>query len=138
MQRVILLTEEEYNQIKSESPSSIMQATINNLKSTNDKLTAEVFELRKELQTYKLGGAKPRLEDYKIRFITQYSKLIESYNLLATNKIKESLVETSNQTGITVDRIKQILKDGVANNIIKRQQSTHEPRLPPQHFQVSC
>ena len=121
MQRVILLTEEEYNQIKSESPSSILQATLTNLKTTNDKLTAEVFELRKELQTYKLGGAKPRLEDYKIRFITQYSTLIESYNLLATNKIKESLVETSNQTGITVDRIKQILKDGVANNIIKRQ-----------------
>jgi len=121
MQRVILLTEEEYNQIKSESPSSIMQATINNLKSTNDKLTAEVFELRKELQTYKLGGAKPRLEDYKTRFITQYSTLIESYNLLATNKIKESLIETSNQTGIPVDRIKQILKDGVANNIIQRQ-----------------
>lgn len=121
MQRVILLTEEEYNQIKSESPSSIMQATINNLKSTNDRLTAEVFELRKELQTYKLGGAKPRLEDYKTRFITQYSTLIESYNLLATNKIKESLVETSNQTGIPVDRIKQILKDGVANNIIQRQ-----------------
>lgn len=121
MQRVILLTEEEYNQIKSQSPSSIMQATISNLKSTNDRLTAEVFELRKELQTYKLGGAKPRLEDYKTRFITQYSTLIESYNLLATNKIKESLVETSNQTGIPVDRIKQILKDGVANNIIQRQ-----------------
>lgn len=98
-----------------------MQATINNLKSTNDRLTAEVFELKKELQTYKLGGAKPRLEDYKTRFITQYSTLIESYNLLATNKIKESLVETSNQTGIPVDRIKQILKDGVANNIIQRQ-----------------
>ena len=121
MQRVILLTEEEYEQLKSESPSSIMQATMNNLKSTNDRLTAEVFELRKELQTYKLGGAKPRLEDYKTRFITQYSTLIESYNLLATNKIKESLVETSNQTGIPVDRIKQILKDGVANNIIQRQ-----------------
>jgi len=121
MQRVILFTEEEYEQLKSESPSSIMQATMNNLKSTNDRLTAEVFELRKELQTYKLGGAKPRLEDYKTRFITQYSTLIESYNLLATNKIKESLVETSNQTGIPVDRIKQILKDGVTNNIIQRQ-----------------
>lgn len=121
MQRVILLTEEEYNQIKSESPSSIMQATINNLKAINDKQTAEIFELRKELQTYKLGGARPKLEDFKTRFIAQYSTLIESYNILATSKVKESINITSNQTGIPVYRIKQILKDGVANNIIQRQ-----------------
>lgn len=121
MQRVILLTEEEYNQIKSESPSSIMQATLTNLKATNDKQTAEIFELRKELQTYKLGGARPKLEDFKTRFIAQYSTLIESYNILATSKVKESLTLTSDQTGIPVDRIKQILKDGVANSIIQRQ-----------------
>lgn len=121
MQRVILLTEDEYTQIKSESPSSIMQATINNLKTTNDKLTAEIYELKAELQTYKLGGAKPRLDDFKTRFISQYSTLIESYNILSTNKVKESIILTSNQTGIPADRIKQIFKDGVANNIIQRQ-----------------
>lgn len=123
MQRVILLTEEEYDQIKSESPSSIMQATLTNLKATNDKQTEEIFELRKELQTYKLGGARPKLEDFKTRFIAQYSTLIESYNILATNKVKESLTITSNQTGIPVDRIKQILKDGVVNNILQRKQN---------------
>lgn len=73
MQKVILLTEEEYNQIKSESPSSIMKATIDNLKVSNDKLTLQVFELTKELQTYKLGGAKPRLEDFRVRYKARYS-----------------------------------------------------------------
>lgn len=120
MQRVILLTEEEYNQIKSESPSSIMQATINNLKATNEKLTAENFELGKELQTYKLGGAKPRLDDFKVRYKARYSELVHTYNILSNGKIKDTLAKTAKELRRTSKEVKDILKDGVSNNVIER------------------
>lgn len=122
MQKVILLTEEEYQTLKTESPSGILQATVSNLKFSNEKLLAEVSSLKAELATYKLGGATPRpkLEDYATRFKTQYQTLIDSYNSLATPKIKESLYKTSNETGIPYDRVKQILKEGVNNKILKR------------------
>lgn len=120
MQRVILLTEEEYNQIKSESPSSIMKATIDNLKASNDKLTLQVFELTKELQTYKLGGAKPRLEGFRVRYKARYSELVHTYNILSNGKIKDTLAKTAKELRRTSKEVKDILKDGVSNNVIER------------------
>lgn len=120
MQKVILLTEEEYNQIKSESPSSIMKATIDNLKASNDKLTLQVFELTKELQTYKLGGAKPRLEDFRVRYKARYSELVHTYNILSNGKIKDTIAKTAKELRRTPKEVKEILKDGITNNVIQR------------------
>lgn len=120
MQKVILLTEEEYNQIKSESPSSIMKATIDNLKTSNDKLTLQVFELTKELQTYKLGGAKPRLEDFRVRYKARYSELVHTYNILSNGKIKDTVAKTARELRRTPKEVKEILKDGITNNVIER------------------
>jgi len=120
MQKVILLTEEEYNQIKSESPSSIMKATIDNLKASNDKLTLQVFELTKELQTYKLGGAKPRLEDFRVRYKARYSELVHTYNILSNGKIKDTVAKTARELRRTPKEVKEILKDGITNNVIER------------------
>ena len=57
MQRVILLTDNEYNELKSGSPSSILQATADNYKKQNEALTKQVYDLNCELATYKLASA---------------------------------------------------------------------------------
>lgn len=120
MQRVILLTEEEYNQIKSESPSSIMQATINNLKATNDKQAEDIYKLKAELLTYKLGGAKPRLDDFIVRYKARYSELVHTYNILSNGKIKDTVAKTARELRRTPKEVKEILKDGITNNVIER------------------
>ena len=122
MQRVILLTEEEYTQLKSETPSALMQATIDKLKQSNETMQRQIFTLQAELQTYQLAGAnkRPALDDYKTRFIAKYSKLIETYNAVATDRIKDSLIKTYEITKIPAAEIKAILKEGTDNKIIQR------------------
>lgn len=121
MQRVILLTEEEYNQIKSESPSSILQATLTNLKTTNDKLTTQVYELQKELANYKLVSSTKSENPFSTRgFSTK--DLVNEYNSLSktTKAIKPILSSMAVTFNTSVQDIKTYLKDAIATGYISR------------------
>ena len=122
MQRVIILTEDEYNEIKSNSPSSILQATANNLKRSNDQLTKQVSELQQELSTYKLVSAakKPSLTDrgYTYRdYVREYNFIAESTK---TKAFKTTLTELASYLHTNVDTIKYTLKRAADNGAIYR------------------
>lgn len=122
MQRVIILTEDEYTQLKSESPSSILQATADNLKKSNDILTQQLAELQQELSTYKLVSAakEPSYTDrgYTFRdYVREYNFIAESTK---TKSLKAVITKLANYLQINVDTIKSELKRAVNNGTIYR------------------
>ena len=127
MQRVIILTEDEYDQLKSESPSSILQATANNLKKSNDLLTKQVSELQQELSTYKLVSAtkEPSSLDrgytYK-DFVREYNFIAESEN----HKTKKPvLLQIAKNLQVTSLKVKEVLKEATVNGSIHRDARTN-------------
>lgn len=127
MQRVIILTEDEYNEIKSNSPSSILQATADNLKKSNDQLTKQVSELQQELSTYKLVSVtkEPSLTDrgYTFRdYVREYNFIAESEN----HKTKKPvLLQIAKNLQVTPLKIKEVLKEATVNGSIHRDTRTN-------------
>lgn len=122
MQRVIILTEDEYNEIKSNSPSSILQATADNLKKSNDLLTKQVYELSKELSTYKLTSTykepSPLDRGYTFRdYAREYNFIVECKK---TKAFKSTLTELASFLFTTPDVIKSELKRATDNGTIYR------------------
>lgn len=122
MQRVIILTEDEYNEIKSNSPSSILQATADNLKKSNDSLTKQVSELQQELSTYKLVSAakepSPLNRGYTFRdYVREYNFIVESTK---TKAFKLTITELAKSLQTNADTIKSELKRATDNGTIYR------------------
>ena len=122
MQRVIILTEDEYTQLKSESPSSILQATADNLKRSNDLLTQQLAELQQELSTYKLVSAtkEPSHTDrgYTFRdYVREYNFIVESTKSKA---FKPTLAELSSYLQVDQNVIKSELKQATFKKTIYR------------------
>ena len=122
MQRVIILTEDEYNEIKSNSPSSILQATADNLKKANDQLTKQVLELQQELSTYKLVSAskEPSSLDrgYTFRdYVREYNFIAESTK---TKTFRLTLNELAYNLQTNLSIIKSELKRAADNGTIYR------------------
>ena len=122
MQRVILLTDKEYTELKSQSPSSILQATADNYKKQNEALTKQVQDLQSELSTYKLASAtkQPSITDrgytYK-DFIREYNYISESTK---EKGFKATILEVAQNLQVNTDVIKETLKRAVNSNLIYR------------------
>ena len=122
MQRVIILTEDEYTQLKSESPSSILQATADNLKKSNDHLTKQVSELQQELSTYKLVSVTKEpstlARGYTFRdYVREYNFIVECKK---TKAFKSTITELASFLFTTPDIIKSELKRATDNGTIYR------------------
>ena len=122
MQRVIILTEDEYDQLKSESPSSILQATVGNLKKSNDHLTKQVSELQQELSTYRLVSATKEpstlARGYTFRdYVREYNFIVECKK---TKAFKSTITELASFLFTTPDIIKSELKRATDNGTIYR------------------
>ena len=122
MQRVIILTDKEYEELKSQSPSSILQATADNYKKQNEALTKQVQDLQFELNTYKLAGVtkQPAVTDrgytYK-DFVREYNYISESTK---EKGFKATILEVAQNLQVNTDVIKETLKRAVNDNLIYR------------------
>ena len=122
MQRVILLTDNEYNELKSQSPSSILQATADNYKKQNELLTKQIQDLQSELSTYKLVSAvkQPSITDrgytYK-DFVREYNYISESTK---EKGFKATILEVAQNLQVNTNVIKETLKRAVNDNLIYR------------------
>ena len=122
MQRVILLTDNEYNELKSASPSAIIEATLANYKKQNEALIKQVQNLQEELNTYKLSSAikQPSITDrgytYK-DFVREYNYISESTK---EKGFKATLLEVAQNLRVNTDVIKETLKRAVNDNLIYR------------------
>lgn len=123
MQRVIILTEQEYTDLKSASPSSILEATLANYKKQNEQLAKQVYDLQSELATYKLVSVskEPSLltnRGYTYKdFVREYNFIVESEN----HKTKKPvLLQLAKNLGVTPLSIKEALKEATTNGSIHR------------------
>ena len=126
MQRVILLTDNEYNELKSQSPSSILQATADNYKKQNEALTRQVYDLQAELNTYKLASAVK--EPSIINRGYTYKDYVREYNFMSTRDkgFKTTLQELGDYLYKTPLSIKEVLKQAVHAKLIKRDTKTNK------------
>lgn len=121
MQRVIILTEQEYTELKSASPSSILEATLANYKKQNEQLSEQIVDLRAELDTYKLFSATKETSDsrgytYK-DFVREYNFIVDSEN----HKTKKPvLLQLAKNLEVTTLSIKEALKEATTNGSIHR------------------
>ena len=127
MQRVIILTEDEYTQLKSESPSSILQATADNLKKSNDQLTKQVSELQQELSTYKLVSVTKEpstlARGYTFRdYVREYNFIAESENYKTKKPV---LLQIAKNLQVTPLSVKEVLKEATVNESIHRDTRTN-------------
>ena len=123
MQRVILLTEQEYQDLKTSSPSGILEQTLANFKAKCQQQSDTITSLNSELQTYILGGAtkkQPQVSE-EIQNLKDY---INTYNIVAhaiqTKAIKPVIDLTASYFQIDPIMLKRTLKDAVSNNLIER------------------
>ena len=82
MQRVVLLTEQEYQDLRSASPSGIIEQTLANFKAKCQQQSDTIASLNLELQTYILGGAtkkQPQVSE-EIQNLKDY---VNTYNIVA-------------------------------------------------------
>ena len=128
MQRVIILTEKEYDELKSQSPSSILQATADNYKKQNEALTKQVHILQTELNTYKLASSikQPSITD---RGYT-YKDFVREYNFISESTkekgLKATILEVAQNLQVNTDVIKETLKRAINDNIICRDTKTNK------------
>ena len=128
MQRVIILTDKEYEELKSGSPSSILQATADNYKKQNEALTKQVYDLNCELATYKLANAvkEPSLlnRGYTYKdYVREYNFIVESQNYKTKKAVLIQLAKNL-QTNPLV--IKESLKEAATNGHIHRDTRTNK------------
>ena len=128
MQRVILLTDNEYNELKSGSPSSILQATADNYKKQNEALTKQVYDLQVELNTYKLASAirEPSITNrgytYK-DYVREYNFIVDSQNCKTIKAVLTQLAKNLQMQPLT---IKAILKEATTKGHIHRDTRTNK------------
>lgn len=128
MQRAIILTEEEYNDIKSQSPSSILQATADNYKKQNETLTKKVYDLQAELATYKLASAvkEPSIisRGYTCKdYIREYNFIVDSTK---EKGIKATILKVAKNLQIDPTTIKETIKQAVDSKLITRDTKTNK------------
>ena len=128
MQRVIILTDKEYEELKSGSPSSILQATADNYKKQNEALTKQVYDLNCELATYKLANAvkEPSLlnRGYTYKdYVREYNFIVESQKYKTKKAVLIQLAKNL-QTNPLV--IKESLKEATTNGHIHRDTRTNK------------
>jgi hypothetical protein len=119
MQHLIQLTLEEYEQLKNEKPSTLLNQTISNLKAKNQELLDKLSVLQTELDTYVLGGAKPRQADTKQSY-DPVPELVKVYNESNQSAVKPALEYASKNSIYVPQHIKKVLKEATNNNIIYR------------------
>ena len=128
MQRVIILTDNEYNELKSASPSAIIEATLTNYKKQNELLTKQVQDLQSELSMYKLASAvkQPSITDrgytYK-DFVREYNFIVDAEK----HKTKKLvLLQLAKNLQVTPLSIKEALKEATTNGLIHRDTRTNK------------
>ena len=122
MQRVIILTDKEYEELKSQSPSSILQATADNYKKQNEALTKQVQDLQFELALYQLTGTT-NSQPGSTRGYT-YKDYVREYNFISESTkekgFKATILEVAQNLQVNSDIIKETLKRAVNDNLIYR------------------
>lgn len=121
MQRVILLTEQEYQDLKTASPSGILEQTLANFKAKCQQQSDTIASLNLELQTYILGGATKKQPE-EIQNLKDY---LNTYNIVAhviqTKAIKPVIIDlTASYFQLDPITLKRVLKDAVTNNLVER------------------
>lgn len=123
MQRVVILTEEEYQELKTTSPSGIAEQTLANYKAKYQEQSAKIAELNAELQTYILGGATKRQASISEE-MQNLKDYINTYNIVAhaiqTKAIKPVIDLTASYFQIEPILLKRVLKDAVINNLVEK------------------
>ena len=128
MQRVIILTDKEYDELKSQSPSSILQATADNYKKQNEALTKQIYDLQKELTTYKLASAvkEPSIANrgytYK-DYVREYNFIVESQKYKTKKAV---LIQLAKNLQTNPLAIKESLKEATTNGHIHRDTRTNK------------
>ena len=123
MQRVILLTEQEYQELKTASPSGILEQTLANFKAKCQQQSDTIASLNLELQTYILGGAtkkQPQVSE-EIQNLKDY---VNTYNIVAhaiqTKAVKPVIDLTALYFQIEPILLKRVLKDAVINDLVEK------------------
>ena len=124
MQRVILLTEQEYQDLKTASPSGILEQTLANFKAKCQQQSDTIAALDLELQTYILGGATKKQSQTISKEIQDLKDYVNTYNIVAhaiqTKAIKPVIDLTASYFQIDPTMLKRTLKDAVSNNLLER------------------
>ena len=124
MQRVILLTEQEYQDLKSASPSGILEQTLANFKAKCQQQSDTITALDLELQTYILGGATKKQSQTISKEMQDLKDYVNTYNIVAhaiqTKAVKPVIDLTASYFQIDPTMLKRILKDAVSNNLLER------------------
>ena len=124
MQRVILLTEQEYQDLKTSSPSGILEQTLANFKAKCQQQSDTIASLNLELQTYILGGATKKQSQTISKEIQELNDYVNTYNIVAhaiqTKAVKPVIDLTASYFQIDPTMLKRILKDAVSNNLLER------------------
>ena len=128
MQRVIILTDKEYEELKSQSPSSILQATADNYKKQNEALTKQVQDLQTELALYQLTGTA-NSQPNSTRGYT-YKDYVREYNFIVDSqkcKTKKAvLIQLAKNLQTSPLAIKESLKEATTNGHIHRDTRTNK------------
>lgn len=124
MQRVILLTEQEYQELKTASPSGILEQTLANFKAKCQQQSETIASLNLELQTYILGGATKKQSQTISKEIQELNDYVNTYNIVAhiiqTKAVKPVIDLTASYFQIDPITLKRVLKDAVSNNLVER------------------
>ena len=124
MQRVILLTEQEYQDLKTSSPSGILEQTLANFKAKCQQQSDTIASLNLELQTYILGGATKKQSKTISKEIQELNDYVNTYNIVAhaiqTKAVKPVIDLTASYFQIDPITLKRILKDAISNNLVER------------------
>lgn len=124
MQRVILLTEQEYQELKTASPSGILEQTLANFKAKCQQQSDTIASLNSELQTYILGGATKKQSQTISKEMQDLKDYINTYNIVAhaiqTKAIKPVIDLTASYFQIDPIILKRTLKDAISNNLVER------------------
>lgn len=124
MQRVILLTEQEYQELKTSSPSGILEQTLANFKAKCQQQSDTIAALDLELQTYILGGATKKQSQTISKEIQELNDYINTYNIVAhaiqTKAVKPVIDLTASYFQLDSITLKRVLKDAISNNLVER------------------
>ena len=124
MQRVILLTEQEYQDLKTSSPSGILEQTLANFKAKCQQQSDTIASLNLELQTYILGGATKKQSQTISKEMQDLKDYVNTYNIVAhaiqTKAVKPVIDLTASYFQIDPITLKRILKDAISNNLVER------------------
>lgn len=120
MQKVILLSEEEYQELanKQNEPNILLQRTIDNLKESVTVLAKENHQLKEENAMFALSGASKRNHN---TISPQLREIIATWNVSSGDQIKPRSIEVASSLNLDPSDIRAQVRAAIHTGLITRE-----------------